>query len=98
MNQTNAAPIQGIQFEIAGYFEELFSNDPQKCIGSRNIQPGTRKLGTDGREDIVIMQPFNVERGGKVHRIEASAAKPFIGWSMVQAICGRAKWKHPMDV
>ncbi len=85
------------QFEIVGYFEEIFDVASGKCLGTRRTEKQSNRIqGSGGEVFFTITEPIELQKGHKFTRVKASVAKPVKLMSRYLPLCGRMKWK-PFD-
>ncbi len=63
-------------FEIHGYFETLHEIATNKTLGTRRVEPGDRKMGTEGEIEVTLTEDVTLSRGIKEKTFRASPAKP----------------------
>jgi hypothetical protein len=88
-----------VQFEVLGYFEDVFDLDAQKSLGTRKVEnPDPRRVcGFHGKMEETVTVPLLLNRGHKQIVVPASPSKPLRIQTTLQRICGRAVFGHPMD-
>ena len=85
-----------MKFAILGFFEDLMTvQEPIKCLGTRRIPyDPTRKLGSGGRREITITEPYELQRGHKVITYKASKKKPLVVVTSMQMLNGKSFAEH----
>lgn len=87
------------QFEIIGYFEEIWDATTRRILGTRRCaeQP-ERKICLHGQIDFTITEPLEIMRGHKTVRIFASKLQPVALFSRLYPLCGKLKSEESLDL
>ena len=87
-------------FETVGHFEELIDERTSRFLGSRPFTQDSRTPrlhGVAGQITLSLTAPVTLTRGGEKCTYGATARKPLRVVTRVYPLCGRRKWKHPLD-
>jgi len=79
-----------IEFQILGYFEEIFDTRKNKLLGTRPVAKPDRPLGAAGRIELTITVPITLRHwDGSPKTFRATPANPIRAIATLQMKCGR---------
>jgi hypothetical protein len=93
-------PLEDPHFETVGFFEEFWNAETGMVMGTRPCQyDAHRELGAAGHREQTLTADIMLERGrGTPVPVKASKKAPVRVFTQIQRLCGKKKWRHPMDV
>jgi hypothetical protein len=83
------------EYEILGFFEDLFDERDSRYLGTRRVAELTRPLGRAGTIIHTFTENVPVQKGHREGEIiKASAKEPIRAIGIMNILCGRLKKKH----